>query len=363
LSGGPVVVSGFLSDTRGVSRAGQLTVAALRHAGVAVIEHDVTYLIDRRRARPSLPVVAGGVWIIVCNPEEALAVLDQHRELSERPLYRIASWVWELPTAPASWLEAARQFHTIWLPSRYCAAALSQCDVPLRVMPYLVPVASPEESGKRTLDPVQFAVFADLRSGASRKNPIGAIEAYMAALPPSSGARLVVKLQGVEADAETVVQIARLASARSDIELVTERLSDAEMARLYSDTDVVLSLHRAEGFGLTLAEAMAAGKAVIGTAWSGNMEFMADAASTQLVGYRLVPVMDPTGLYSTGRWAEPDLEEATRRIRELAHDQSLRRSLGARNRDAIAALARPWSVEALADHEFFGYCDGSAKGA
>jgi glycosyltransferase involved in cell wall biosynthesis len=98
----------------------------------------------------------------------------------------------------------------------------------------------------------------------------------------------------------------------------------------------VLSLHRGEGFGLVLAEAMLLGKPVVATGWSGNTDFM-DATNAALVGYRLVPARDDRLVYR-GLWAEPDVEEAALLLRKLADDADLRRDLGRRAR--ASALSR-----------------------
>ena len=107
----------------------------------------------------------------------------------------------------------------------------------------------------------------------------------------------------------------------------------------------MLSLHRAEGFGLVLAEAMLLGKPVIATGWSGNMGFM-DAASAATVGYRLVPVEDARQVYRDSYWAEPDVADAAAHLRRLADDAETRAAMGARGK---ALVTRRLSATPLAD--------------
>jgi glycosyltransferase involved in cell wall biosynthesis len=120
-----------------------------------------------------------------------------------------------------------------------------------------------------------------------------------------------------------------------NVRLFEETLSRPEMAQLIASADVVLSLHRAEGFGLLPAEAMLQGVPVVATGWSGNLEFMTPEDSA-LVGYTLVPARDPQGTYTVegAQWADADVGEAAAWLRRLRDDPELRRALGERGRAA-----------------------------
>ena len=124
----------------------------------------------------------------------------------------------------------------------------------------------------------------------------------------------------------------------SNVRVMQETLSRTEMAGLVATSDVVLSLHRAEGFGLVPAEAMLLGVPVIATGWSGNMDFMTQQDSA-LVGYELVPVSDPQGTYEVPDtyWAEADTDEAAAWLARLRADTGLRAGLATRAREAATA--------------------------
>jgi glycosyltransferase involved in cell wall biosynthesis len=122
----------------------------------------------------------------------------------------------------------------------------------------------------------------------------------------------------------------------ANIRLETRTLPTADLHALTASCDIVLSLHRSEGFGLVPAEAMLLGKPVVATGWSGNMAFM-DASSAALVGYRLVPAEDPRHVYEGASWAEPDQADAVAHLRRLADDAGARAALGARAREAAFA--------------------------
>ena len=108
-------------------------------------------------------------------------------------------------------------------------------------------------------------------------------------------------------------------------------------------------LHRAEGFGLVVAEAMARAKVVVATGWSGNMDFMS-AHNSLPVDYRLVTLDADTGPYQRGeRWAEPSHDDAVAKLRRVATDATLRKRLGERARHDCAAQLAPDVVAALVD--------------
>lgn len=140
-----------------------------------------------------------------------------------------------------------------------------------------------------------------------------------------------MKITDPEAHPGTFSELKAEIYGATNIQLILKSLSAEEMRALIAGVDAVISLHRSEGFGLVPAQAMLAGKPVVATAWSGNMDFM-DEQSAALVPYNLVPVCDPQGTYG-GRgqvWAEPDLDAATHLLRRLAGEEEFRKQLGQR---------------------------------
>ncbi len=354
---GPLIVSGFLRERFGIARAGRLTASALEDAGFPVIRHDVRALLDTSSFRTGPPLAdgQGGVWILHCNPPEAAAVLTRLPPATWRQRYRIGYWAWELPRAPRQWIDFARMLHEVWVPSRYVAEGLRDLGDKVRVMPH--PVSAPSAMAE-TLPfaipdrDVIFLAMADFRSSATRKNPMGAIEAYLRAMPePSMRAGLVVKLSNAAECEHRHAELLALCDSRPDIAVSSDVLTDAEMARLVADIDVYLSLHRAEGFALGPAEAFAMGKGAIATGFSGNMDFM-EGMDAALVRWTPAPSVDPDGVYTMRDqvWADPDLDDAADKIRRFADDALLRASIAAEGQNRVGRMRARWARAQFAAH-------------
>jgi glycosyltransferase involved in cell wall biosynthesis len=211
-----------------------------------------------------------------------------------------------------------------------------------------IPLLEPRPSNRRRSsfglpdDAYVFLFVFDFDSVMMRKHPLGAVAAFCEAFPSPGTARLVLK--SVNADRwPSEAELVRCAIAgRPDITLMDGYLSGPDQAALVAVSDCYLSLHRAEGLGLTLADAMALGKPVIATRYSGNLDFMDDANSF-LVPFTYTSVPPGTPAYPAGApWADPDIGEAARLMRMLARDPQCGRTVGAKARDDI--LTR-WTLE------------------
>ena len=355
---GPLIVSGFFGEPFGVARAVAMSADALETAGLPVVRHAIRPLLDEAGLRAgALPGEdPGGVWLAHCNPPEALAVFARLPRAQWEGRYRIGYWAWELPKAPSMWRRFTRMFHEVWVPSRFVADALGGSLAKIRVMPHPIPhpVAPAPQPERFGLDPkrVWFLAMADFLSSPVRKNPMGAVHAYLTAFPEeASQAGLVIKASRAGADPESFAALKAASAGRTDIILIDEILSDDGMNGLLDSVDVYLSLHRAEGFGLGPAEMFARGKPAIATGFSGNLDFMGSLSDT-LVPFSLTPVVDPSGVYrARGQvWAEPNIAVAARRIRRFADEPELRGRIGEAGARRIADMRDAWSAHALADH-------------
>lgn len=353
LAPGPLIVSGFIGGSKGVSRAARLTAEGLKAGGYAPVVHDLASLFaagDDQEAR--LPTTrSGGVWLAHVNAPEAIAAMSRIDAAQWKGRYRIAYWAYELTRVPAQWVRVASAFHEIWAPSRFVADALKESGIDklVRVMPHPVLLGPPPFAHDPSTSDFVVLAMGDLKSSAARKNLIGAIDIYKRAFPDiAPSRRLILKVQSDDAHPQFRNAALAAAAGRGDILFRTGSLNDTEIGQLIAASSVLLSPHRSEGFGLTIAEAFLAGIPVLATGWSGNMDFMETTPEMQ-IGYTLVPVRDPVRIYRAAglKWAEPDVDDAAAKLRALAASTQLRRTLAAKGRAAVEAQLSHWSRASL----------------
>jgi glycosyltransferase involved in cell wall biosynthesis len=238
--------------------------------------------------------------------------------------YNIGYWAWELERFPEAWREAIDIVDELWAPSKFIQGALRQMtDKPVVHMPLRV-----EPLPGATVDLQQFGVargafsyllFFDFNSFTGRKNPMGVVNAFRDAFPRGDGRNvaLIIKTIGAEQHPDAAEKLAALVRDDPRIQMIDETLPALAMAGLIEQAACFVSLHRSEGFGRGMAEAMAAGRIVIGTGYGGNMDFMSDETA-YLVDYRLVPVGRNAYLHGEGaQWAEPDVAHAAQLMRHV----------------------------------------------
>jgi glycosyltransferase involved in cell wall biosynthesis len=253
--------------------------------------------------------------------------------------YVIGYWAWELGELPREWSDCFQFFDEVWTCSRYAAAAIAASSpVPVQTIWPSLTDACPLPLGRADfgLEPDTFTfLFAyDLLSETERKNPLGLIEAFRRAFRGDDRVRLVLKTTGGDSRKADLARVAD-AAAGLPITLMDRYLSRPELAALVAACDAYVSLHRAEGFGFTLAEAMAAGKPVAATYHSGNVDYMTPWNSFP-IPFRLVDIPETFGPYRRGGlWAEPDLDAAAVVLRTLYRDRERSREVALRGRSEV----------------------------
>jgi glycosyltransferase involved in cell wall biosynthesis len=280
------------------------------------------------------------------NADMLPEVRRQLPHVFEASTCNIGCWHWELPELPDGLMRSAEPLQEIWAPSSFIQSAVSrQTSVPVVHLPHGVEVTqiapcSPVELGVPDRRFTFLCTF-DFGSVVERKNPLAAVDAFSRAFPDSSSVALLIKVSGVAArQSEYAELVARLRGMRG-IWISDRWLSRPHMNGLLAACDAIVSLHRSEGFGLVLAEAMYLGKPVIATGWSGNMDFM-DATNSCPVGFDLTTLPRAHGGYPAGgQWAEPDIDHAATLMRQVVDDSDRRRVLGQRARRTILTRFSP----------------------
>lgn len=336
----PLLLVGMPDAPTGRGEDLRMLAAALRAAG---LPHEV---LDRAADRPpDAPRLRPRAAIICCNADTALLDHVFLRRAGLAPELTIGQWAWELPELPARWRGALSFCDEIWASSRFSAEAFRRAGARhVEVMPPAVAPPAPLPGLTRADFGIPEGCFVfcfafDVRSFSARKNPAGAIAAFRTAFPTGrEPAALVLKSSGGASHAAELRALQALAGGDPRIVFRDYEYTAREMATLLSLCDAFVSLHRAEGFGRLLAEAMLLDKPVIATGWSGNLDFMDDGCAL-LVRHRLVPVS--AGEYPGGEaqcWAEPDLEHAAEAMRWMMQNPHLAERLGRSGRTQVARL-------------------------
>jgi glycosyltransferase involved in cell wall biosynthesis len=254
----------------------------------------------------------------------------------------VGVWAWEIESFPKHLHTAFNYVDEIWAISSFVREAIQpHTRKPVLVFP--CPIIAPSILEKLDRGAIgiseqdEFNLFIfDYFSTFKRKNPLDLVEAHILAFPDESGPKLIIKTINGESHASQQEQLRYAVGTRSDIVIINSYMSREQLHSLLSECQSYISLHRSEGYGLTMAEAMSLGKPVIATAYSGNMDFM-NESNAILVPYELVPVGDDAYPYpEDSRWAQPSIEFTAKSMRELYVDSDLRLRIGDQARIDVA---------------------------
>jgi len=270
--------------------------------------------------------------------------------------YSIGVWFWETNVFRATDRAAARFLDELWVASDYVRESIAhEVDVPVHVVPLPVeppraPLRTRAELGLP--DTFTFLFVFDYWSW-ERKNPAAVVEAFIKAFEPGEGPVLVLKsLHGRDWKPTQFEAVAAIANGREDIVFRDGYVSADERDSYVEACDCYVSLHRSEGLGLTMAEALAHGKPVIATGYSGNLEFMSERESL-LVPYRLVDVPKTWWAHAPGaKWAEPDIDAAASLMRRVWEHPDLAHAMGVAGRKAILERFSPQRTSAFITGRF-----------
>lgn len=265
------------------------------------------------------------VNLIHINPHElGLAFIQQDTSVWNYR-YNIGYWLWELEEFPDEWIPCFQCLDEIWAPSEFiCNAIRKKTTLPVRCMPYYVDVHIGTIYERKHFgipeDKFLYLMMYDQSSCMERKNPIGVLNAFkMAFEKENENVGLVIKINNPTPESRK--QIRSVLDGYTNVYLIEETLSRDEVNSLTKCVDVVVSLHRAEGFGLVLAEAMLLGTPAVATNWSSNTEFMNENVAC-MVDYELITIEKDMPPFKAGnRWADANLDQAAGYMKKLYEDK------------------------------------------
>jgi len=246
----------------------------------------------------------------------------------------VGVWAWETEDFPKNMHDAFEYVDEIWAVSNFVKAAIAKhTKKPIYVFP--TPVLKPVVLDKLNREQISLSDSAvynlfifDYLSVFNRKNPLGVVNAHKLAFPNEDGPTLVIKSTNGDSDAINREKLRFAIQNRKDILLIENYMSREQLTALINECSTYISLHRSEGYGLTMAEAMSLGKPVVATGYSGNLDFM-NNHNSKLIPFKMVKIGPNSFPYlSESSWAEPDVEVAAQEIRQLHLDKFSREKLG-----------------------------------
>jgi SAM-dependent methyltransferase/glycosyltransferase involved in cell wall biosynthesis len=349
-----VNVVGYFRSELGTGEAARQVVSALDARGVPVLPIHGRTIPPNRQGHSYVhlsPAEARYPVNVICMNADMLgefAAQAGHTFFDDR--YTIGLWFWEVELFPDQWASAFDHVDEVWLATEHMVHAVSAVS-PVPVLKVTLPVQMQPvmHASRAELDLPEGFMFLfsfDHHSVFERKNPIGTLKAYTRAFAADDGATLVIRSINAASAPEHHARLLAAAADRPDVHIIDGYLSPTARDLVVDACDCYVSLHRAEGFGLTMAEAMYLGKPVIATGYSGNLDFMTERNSF-LVEHRLIEIGSGAAPYPPeGRWAEPDLDHAARLMRSVFDRPEEAAARARRGRDDIR---RTHSVDAAGE--------------
>lgn len=352
-----VNVVGYVTSEHGVGQVSRLLAKSLKSVDIDYSCIDVGHQTDT--PKKNLEIFSNAkareypIDIVCVNADQSVNTFDflRNNEL-ERPTARVGIWHWEQTELPQQVENAFSLYDEIWAPSTFVQSAISiSSPIPVVKIPHCVslPAQSLPNRSRFSLPEGLFLALLvfDFDSYSYRKNPEAAISAFRIAAQLRSDCGLIVKTTNAKKYPSELAKLSNWLSGLPNVFMIDGFLSENESIELKRCADCLISLHRAEGFGLNLVEMMALGKPVVATGWSGNMEFM-DTHNSLPVNYQLKPLPENIGPYRAGlHWAEADTEHAAKLLLKIIDDTSARLEIGRRARSHIEAELNPTKIGQL----------------
>jgi glycosyltransferase involved in cell wall biosynthesis len=352
-----VVLVGHPFAPIGMGEHVRLTFRALKSVGVEAGIRDIYSLearddpdYEQNYGSALQPRLCRGVNIFHINGDEVKQALAHLNDPAFSEAYNIIYPAWELGKYPQVWAKELQRFNEVWAPSQFIADAIVPVvDIPVVHMPLAVDVRLQSFLSRRAFELPEhtfvYLFFFDYSSYMERKNPQALLAAFadLCERHPKAPLHLVLKTKGEPKGKEHRELEAGINRLGRRVQVIQEKLTDNQTKNLIRLADCFVSLHRAEGFGRGLAEAMVLGVPAIATGYSGNLDFM-DSNCTELVGFELVPVGEKDYPFATGQcWAAPSVSDAVAAMERIYLNPGMARARAAK---AAAKMRTQFSLRA-----------------
>src|SRR3972149_2682296 len=325
---------GYINSESGVGEAARANIRALECSGIHFALNNLTSP-SRQGDFTYTNIIQENPYVfnlVHSNADAVTSFLNEKKIDYLAGKYNIAFWYWELSNFPSIWFDRFQYFEEIWVASSFCQEAISRVSpIPVVKVPPSIVINSLKQVDRPYFgiekNAFAFLFIFDLFSYVERKNPFAVIDAFRRAFQGRDDVLLVLKFSNPEWNKEGRQQIAE-AIKGLNVKLIDGYLDKDEVHALMNLSDCYVSLHRSEGFGLPLAEAMYLGKPVIATGYSSNTDFM-NVNNSFLVKYSLVELEKDIGPYKKGNvWADPDHGHAVELMRLVYNDRALGAKIG-----------------------------------
>ena len=342
--------AGFFTGQFGLGASARAIASALNQANVPII---LNKMIDADQAERQTFAFDSfsdrnpyRINIIHLNADQSKPFFTRVCPNYSNEKYNIGIWYWELPDFPKRWQDAFQFYDELWVSSSFIAKTLlKSSNVPVIKIRYPLSVPKnierqPARNKHSFKDQFVFLFVFDFYSILERKNPLGLLRAFQQAFNRNENALLVLNAINGSSHPNDL-HILRKMSEDLNVLLIEDRLTPVDYYSLFSAADCYVSLHRAEGLGLPMAEAMSLGKPVIATGYSGNTDFM-NHNNSLLVKFDLVRLEKTFGNYDKGNfWANPDVDHAAQLMRWVYEHRDEAEDIGRRARIEISQILNP----------------------
>lgn len=338
-----VNVTGYFQGKFGVAESARDYVYALKHAGIPHVLNNISAPLHQNNDQTFTKFDDNNPYsvnLVVVNADQSEVFAKKKGASYFDGKYNISIWAWELSKFPQIWNSSFKYFDEIWTLSTFVADAISKSS-PIPVLKMTCPIELDESKlipdrkkfGLKE-DEFIFLFTFDYLSVFERKNPLAVVKSFQNVFDINDKAKLIIKSINGSRFPDIHEKLKKSCNSKN-ITIIDQHMDKDELLSLLASSDCYVSLHRSEGFGMSIAEAMYAKKPVIATYYGGNTDFMNEENSFP-VKYELVKLERDYGSYTKGNiWAEPDIVHASNLMKKVYEDFDLGKKIGIKGSEYV----------------------------